>query len=336
MGNKFMTVIYDVSQPEMKEKVKKLLAAADWTAAGWSHAFADRDEARAALYKLQESSSAAPQVVADERKLPPLPQYFPDIVNIRADEELRAQDYATQYARAALQAAPVHAQELSDATIINAANKYGISPHAAMPFVRELIAAQSTVQEIRAVANPVEFDGIKTAPVQAQEPFMFGIMGPDGKAHIDENCVAGDKDSTALNIEVNCLNDSPDSGYSIVPLFRAPVQPVAVPDGKPFAHFVQPSGFGPFIECHPNQVGSFPAYRSSPAAQGDAKDTERLRWLAETGARISWSMDGEYCAVWLPDERDGTESRPAEGYPLKCYDSWHRAIDAATAAKAAS
>ena len=36
------------------------------------------------------------------------------------------------------------------------------------------------------------------------------------------------------------------------------------------------------------------------------------------------------------DERDGTESRPAEGYPLKCYDSWHRAIDAAIAAKAAS
>lgn len=55
--------------------------------------------------------AAAPQVVADERKLPPLPQYFPDIVNIRADEELRAHDYATQYARAALQAAPVQAQE---------------------------------------------------------------------------------------------------------------------------------------------------------------------------------------------------------------------------------
>lgn len=73
---------------------------------------------------------------------------------------------------------------------------------------------------------------------------------------------------------------------------------------------------------------------AAPAAQGDAKDTERLRWLAETGARISWSMDGEYCAVWLPDERDGTESRPAEGYPLKCYDSWHRAIDAAIATKA--
>lgn len=34
---------------------------------------------------------------------------------------------------------------------------------------------------------------------------------------------------------------------------------------KPFAHFVQPSGFGPFVECEPKQAGSFPAYRSAQA-----------------------------------------------------------------------
>lgn len=158
---------------------------------------------------------------------------------------------------------------------------------------------------------------------------------------------------------------------------RAPVQPVAVPDGlndkvRTFIDSVIEIGFegcdvdGAAIQewaekaglleertmtepcsegqnCRCAEDGDFPltcyqkTYRSAaPAAQGDAKDTERLRWLAETGARISWSMDGEYCAVWLHDERDGTESRPAEGYPLKCYDSWHRAIDAAIAAKAAS
>lgn len=80
----------------------------------------------------------------------------------------------------------------------------------------------------------------------------------------------------------------------------------------------------------------FRALNAAPSAQGVAEDAERLRWLAETGARISWSMDGEYCAVWLHDECDGTESRPAEGYPLKCYDIWHRAIDAAIATKAAA
>ena len=67
------------------------------------------------------------------------------------------------------------------------------------------------------------------APVQAQEPFMFGIMGPDGKAHMDEHCVA--PDAASLYDELNGLNDSPDTGYSIVPLYAAPVQPVAVPDG---------------------------------------------------------------------------------------------------------
>jgi len=49
------------------------------------------------------------------------------------------------------------------------------------------------------------------------KPFMYAIQGPDGEAHIDENCVAGDP--AALAIEVNGLNDSPDAGYSIVPVY---------------------------------------------------------------------------------------------------------------------
>lgn len=135
--------------------------------------------------------AAAPQVVADERALPPPFFYYEsnEDGSVEWNEGCVCQDdvytnaeyakengthggkvYSEAQMRAALQAAPVQAQELSDATIINAANKYGISPHAAMPFVRELIAAQSTTQEILAVANPVEFDGIKTDAVKAQEP----------------------------------------------------------------------------------------------------------------------------------------------------------------------
>jgi len=74
------------------------------------------DEAQAWIPGPPSWEVAAPQVVADERKLPPLPQYFPDIVNIRADEELRAQDYATQYARAALQAAQVQPLAVPDSS----------------------------------------------------------------------------------------------------------------------------------------------------------------------------------------------------------------------------
>lgn len=257
--------------------------------------------------------AAAPQVVADERELPPPPEMASaaDLAYVMQTPEDWDADYRSTW------------QKLQ----VEAHNKRQWRKYALE--LRALAAAPAQT------SNPVEFDGIKTVPVQAQEPFMFGIMGPDGKAHIDENCVAGDKDSTALNIEVNCLNDSPDSGYSIVPLYRAPVQPVAVPDGdlvlvkRSAVEWMQK--YKPVL-CEKSGLSIIAA----PAAQGEAKDTERLRWLAETGARISWSMDGEYCAVWLPDERDGTEPRPAEGYPLKCYDSWHRAIDAAIAAKAAS
>lgn len=49
------------------------------------------------------------------------------------------------------------------------------------------------------------------------KPFMYAIQAPDGDAHIDENCVAGDP--AALAIEVNGLNDSPDAGYRIVPVY---------------------------------------------------------------------------------------------------------------------
>lgn len=57
MNNKFLTVIYDMSQPGMAEKSQNILRAADWTASGWSHAFNDRDDARHAMYRLEEQSS---------------------------------------------------------------------------------------------------------------------------------------------------------------------------------------------------------------------------------------------------------------------------------------
>ena len=50
-----------------------------------------------------------------------------------------------------------------------------------------------------------------------QAPFMYAIKGPDGSAYIDENCVSATEEG--LYLEVNGLNDSPDAGYSIVPVF---------------------------------------------------------------------------------------------------------------------
>lgn len=114
------------------------------------------------------------------------------------------------------------------------------------------------------------------APVQAQEPFMFGIMGPDGKAHMDEHCVA--PDAASLYDELNGLNDSPDTGYIIVPLYRAPVQPMAVPDEPTEAMLI--AGGRDEIHCstcgYDNGGGdpgaTYRAMRAAaPAAQGDKK-----------------------------------------------------------------
>lgn len=64
----------------------------------------------------------------------------------------------------------------------------------------------------------------QTKAADPQQPFMYAVTGPDGAAHIDENCVSASADSTALYIEVNRLNDSPDAGYSIVPVYLAAPQ----------------------------------------------------------------------------------------------------------------
>jgi hypothetical protein len=48
---------------------------------------------------------------------------------------------------------------------------------------------------------------------------------------------------------------------------------------KPFAHFVQPSSFGPFLECESSQVGAFPAFRQSTSA-ADSEDAALVEVLA--------------------------------------------------------
>ncbi len=206
------------------------------------------------------------------------------------------------------------------------------------------------------------------APVQAQEPRkptnisqrLREYAGNPGYSHndyADTMRVAADECESFYRGMVAWKENAQQKDRTIIDLRAklaeaAPVQPVAVLDGdwkrlgyKDEADYLRMclSSSRAIVKAHQSilaerdkEIIGLKLKLAAPAAQGDAKDTERLRWLAETGARISWSMDGEYCAVWLPDERDGTESRPAEGYPLKCYDSWHRAIDAAIAAKAAS
>lgn len=87
-------------------------------------------------------------------------------------------------------------------------------------------------------------------------------------------------------------------------------------------------------DFEPAEDGDFAAYIADAvqaALSQPGRDAGRLDWMIQHGAYISWSQDSEVCNVWLPSERDGTEARPAEGYPQKCYDDPRKAIDAAIA-----
>ncbi|WP_241130717.1 hypothetical protein [Achromobacter xylosoxidans] len=58
------------------------------------------------------------------------------------------------------------------------------------------------------------------APV-AGEPFMYGIMGPDGKAHFEEFCVSGDRSELQAEVVDHLNRDNPEDGtYSVIALFR--------------------------------------------------------------------------------------------------------------------
>lgn len=79
------------------------------------------------------------------------------------------------------------------------------------------------------------------APV-AEQPFMYGIMGPDGKAHFEEFCVSGDRDELQAEVVDHLNRDNPEDGlYSVVSLFRNAAPQASAEDGREaLAHKVNP------------------------------------------------------------------------------------------------
>lgn len=365
MSNKFMTVIYDVSQPEMKEKAKKLLADADWTAAGWSHAFADRDEARAALCRLQESSAAAPQVVADERELSLLYGIGRTIIGLRdgwgdkndADEAIAN----IAEVKSALAAAPVQssiAQPLQKRDPVEFSLAL-IAEWDEGPQDMDTWGSHASTQLMQLVhlVHEARMGRIishcaPTAPVQAQEP-MAGKPCP----------YCGSTDGAH------------DKAY---PHPRAPVQPVAVPDGEEFgfkavrlrrtAFLLGLEGAIPdndkdLMDCMGAVLGMIcreVERRAAPAAQVDAKDEkaelvragltlmvnlktvkdelEALKGDAKDAERYRYIRDTETieAMVWEALDGDGSVNGEGELDRAGYAAGMDRAIDAAIAAKAAS
>ncbi|QGU10657.1 hypothetical protein GNG26_09955 [Leclercia sp. J807] len=69
----------------------------------------------------------------------------------------------------------------------------------------------------------MHLDEIALAALTA-EPFMYGIVAPEGEAYFDECCVSGGKSD--LSEIVSNLNDqceSPGEEYREVPLYRLPL-----------------------------------------------------------------------------------------------------------------
>ncbi|MFY2996278.1 hypothetical protein ACOTH8_23410 [Achromobacter xylosoxidans] len=94
---------------------------------------------------------------------------------------------------------------------------------ASAPVAGEVVArddgAQSTSNRPKSCAKTGSTGGAQT-PVAVQ-PFMYGIMGPDGKAHFEEFCVSGDRDELQAEVVDHLNRDNTEDGpYSVVALFR--------------------------------------------------------------------------------------------------------------------
>lgn len=153
-----------------------------------------------ALDQANYLQAAMAEIDSAERALPPLPQYFPDVTNIRADEELRAQQYAQDYARSALASVPVQT---------------GHFPQ-------------------RDQSKPTEQQGVfQKFDVRRTD----GSSAPGGKHH-DCRYFVLDVDHDALAkpalraYATACAVTHPDLSADMVKRFDlAPVQPVAMPHG---------------------------------------------------------------------------------------------------------
>lgn len=86
----------------------------------------------------------------------------------------------------------------------------------------DLIAAQAIIAQ---QAQMIEHLKAATA-VERQEPFMYGIMQPDGKPHYSELCVSGE--ASDLESEVESMNEGEELGYRVVALYTEQPAPVAV------------------------------------------------------------------------------------------------------------
>lgn len=158
-------------------------------------------------------------------------------------------------------------------------------------------AKKGATNSTEMVAIPlVKLDNLIAAVEQMKagklRPFMYAIQGPDGAAHIDENCVAGDP--AALAGEVNGLNDSPDTGYQIVPVYlSAPAQPAPVETigtHRPFELATKSIRRDWTLDAVHHLISVVDAYVAKHAAPAPATSAQRAT-ITLTGHQLRIALD---------------------------------------------
>lgn len=141
---------------------------------------------------------------------------------------------------------------------------------------------------------------LQAAPMQAQEPFAYMIVDDSGEAYFSEFCVASGK--TDLEAELEGLNYGQEGEpYKIVPIFRAPVQPVAVPDGwklvpvEPTERMICAGIEAYHGKCEKSYAAMLNVAPAAPAAQVDAPKSsasfsDHIRWVI-AGVRKGHGVD---------------------------------------------
>lgn len=198
-----------------------------------------------ALDQANYLQAAMAEIDSAERALPPLPQYFPDVTDIRADEELRAQKYAKDYARSALAACKVRTQEPAIGEVwsrekqdefAEALQQYEGDTPAQPVAVPDGVIAWHCVNEVTgkmlytdseseminmrdANAKHWKITALKAAAPAAQpevrKPIMWAALNMNGKA------VFVNQDKSACDIERLCIK----TPTTIVPLCAGAPEP---------------------------------------------------------------------------------------------------------------
>lgn len=241
-----------------------------------------------ALDQANYLQAAMAEIDSAKRSLPPLPQYFPDVTNIRADEELRAQQYAQDYARAVLAVAPAREScggELYPFAVV-VGRTFGMDDQIEFAFFngenysfsdgdcfkREGDTLDGFTAEFL-THNQFERRFVAAAPAQTQEPAAFDRL-PE------------------LSDEIKAMVDAQDAKKN-AELNRAPARPVAVADflGKAFVTLESDGGRYSIVMKFNQKSDAFAAHDfllraggkdyngTAPAAHGDAKDAERWRFM---------------------------------------------------------